>query len=343
METMPQVGLVCGVDSHADTIMAAVCDSTGRLLGTAEFPVTTAGHRRLAGWLGSLGGVSVAGVEGTASYGRATTDFLIGMGIKVVEVIRPNRQTRRRNGKSDPADAVAAARAVISGEADTIPKSGDGPVEAIRVLQIARTSAIKARSQAANQLRDLIITAPLELRERLRPLTTTHRVQLCARLRPGCPLNVALRILARRHQTLTVEIDDLTGRLDRLVAATAPNLVSMHGVGPDVAAKLLIAAGDNPDRLRTEASFAALCGASPVDASSGLQRRHRLNRGGNRAANNALWTIALVRMSSHPATRTYVQRRTAQGLTKPEIIRCLKRYIARQAHHAILKDLTRLT
>jgi transposase len=343
METMPDSRLVCGVDSHADTIMAAVCDPTGRLLGTGEFPVTAAGHRRLAGWLRSFGTVTVAGVEGTASYGRATTDFLIGMGVRVMEVIRPNRQSRRRHGKSDPADAVAAARAVISGEADAVPKSGEGPVEAIRVLQMARTSAIKARTQAANQLRDLIITAPLELRERLRPLSTAHRVELCSRIRPVTPLKVALRILARRHQALTIEIDDLTGRLYQLVASTAPSLVSMHGVGPDVAAKLLIAAGDNPDRLRTEASFAALCGASPVDASSGLQRRHRLNRGGNRAANNALWTIALVRMSSHSATRSYVQRRTTQGLTKPEIIRCLKRYIAREAHRAILKDLTHLT
>ena len=126
METMPGLGLVCGVDSHADTIMAAVCDPTGRLLGTGEFPVTAAGHRRLTGWLASFGTVRVAGVEGTASYGRATTDFLIGMGIEVMEVIRPNRQSRRRNGKSDPADALAAARAVISGEADAVPKSGQG-------------------------------------------------------------------------------------------------------------------------------------------------------------------------------------------------------------------------
>ena len=340
METMPRAGLICGVDTHADTIMVAVCDPTGRLLETCEFPVTSGGHRRLAGWLDSLGGVSVAGVEGTASYGRATTDFLIGRGVRVVEVIRPNRQTRRRHGKSDPADAVAAARAVISGEADAVPKSGEGPVEAIRVLQIARSSAIKARTQASNQLRDLIITAPLELRERLRPLSTARRVEICSRLRTGSPLKVALQMLARRYQSLTVEIDALTSRLHQLVVSTAPSLISMHGVGPDVAAKLLIAAGDNPHRLRTEATFAALCGVSPVDASSGLQRRHRLNRGGNRAANNALWTIALVRMSSHPATRSYVQRRTSQGLTKPEIIRCLKRYIAREAHHAILTDLT---
>jgi transposase len=339
METMPELELVCGIDSHADTIMVAVCDSTGRVLGTCEFPVTAGGHRRLADWLASLGGVTVAGVEGTASYGRATTEFLIGMDVRVVEVIRPNRQTRRRRGKSDPADAVAAARAVLSGEADATPKSADGPVEAIRVLQMTRSSGIKARTQAANQLRDLIITAPLELRERLRPLSTSQRVEICARIRSGSPLKVAMRMLARRHQALTVEIDTLTGQLDQLVTSTAPNLVSMHGVGPDVAAKLLIAAGDNPGRLRTEACFAALCGTSPVDASSGLQRRHRLNRGGNRAANNALWTIAMVRMGSHPATRAYVQRRVTEGLTKPEIIRCLKRYIAREAHHAILKDL----
>lgn len=268
----------------------------------------------------------------------------------MLEVIRPNRQHRRRNGKSDPADAVAAARAVLSGEASAIPKAGDGPVEAIRALNIARTSAIKARTQAANQIRDLIRTGPAGLHDRLHPLSTHRRVEACARLRVTSHhsvaehgIRVALRMLAKRHQALTDQINELTAQLGDLVAATAPTLCQMRGVGPDVAAKLLVAAGDNPHRLHSEAAFAALCGAAPVDASSGKQRRHRLNRGGDRQANNALWTIAIVRMSCDPRTRAYVERRTHNGLTKKEIIRCLKRYIAREAHRAITLDLNHLT
>jgi transposase len=343
MNTMAEDGLVCGIDTHADSMTVAVCEATGRVVAVASFETNAAGHRRLMGWLQSHGEVTEAGVEGTSSYGKPTVRVLAEAGVRVWEVIRPNRQVRRRYGKSDPTDAVAAARAVISGEADAVPKSGDGSIEAIRVLQVARISAIKARTQAANQIKDLIVTAPIELRDRLRPLSTRQRVDICARFRPDTPLKRALRILARRHQALTTEIVELTAQISQLIQATAPTLLALPGVGPDVAAKLLIAAGDNPHRIRNEAAFAALCGASPVDASSGKQQRHRLNRGGNRAANNALWRIALVRMSHDPETRAYVQRRTADGKTKPEIIRCLKRYIARQIHHTILQDLPHLT
>lgn len=350
MGTMPQDGVVCGVDTHADVHTAAAVDGNGQVLGVAQFAATGEGYRQLLGWLGEYGPVAIAGVEGTSSYGKGLTRFLRGNGIDVVEVIRPNRQTRRYNGKSDPVDAVAAARAVLSGEASATPKKGDGPIEAIRVLRIARSSAIKARTQAANQIRDLIRTGPDDLRDRLHQLTTRQRVDACSRLRVTDRHTVAeaasrrvLRILARRHQSLTGEIAELTTRLDQLVTTTAPTLISLNGVGPDVAAKLLIAAGDNPERMRNEAAFAALCGASPLDASSGKQQRHRLNRGRDRQANNALWTIAMVRMSADPRTRHYAERRTKEGLSKGEIIRCLKRYIARETHHAILQDLTHLT
>lgn len=348
MGTMAQ--LVCGVDTHADLHCAAAVDRNGRVLATASFAATAIGYREMLDWLADYGRVSVVGVEGTSSYGKGLTGFLRRRGIEVVEVIRPNRQTRRRNGKSDPADAIAAARAVISGEATGIPKTGNGPVEAIRALRIARSSAIKARTQAANQIRDLIRTGPDDLRDKLHPLATSQRVETCSRLRitdqhtpAEAACRTALRVLARRHQTLSKEIKELTSRLDLLVKVTAPTLCSLKGVGPDVAAKLLIAAGDNPERMRNEAAFAALCGASPLDASSGKQQRHRLNRGGDRQANNALWTIAMVRMSSDPRTRHYVERRTKEGLTKGEILRCLKRYIARETHHAIRQDLTVLT
>lgn len=348
MGTMPQ--LVCGVDTHADLHCAAAVDGNGQVLATASFAATIDGFGAMFDWLAGHGQVSVVGVEGTSSYGKGLTGFLRRNGIEVVEVIRPNRQTRRLNGKSDPADAIAAARAVLSGEASGIPKTGEGPVEAIRALRIARSSALKARTQASNQIRDLIRTGPDDLRDKLHPLTTSQRVEACARLRitdrhttTEVACRTALRLLARRHQALSKEIKELTSRLVELVQTTAPTLCALKGVGPDVAAKLLIAAGDNPERMRNEAAFAALCGASPLDASSGKQQRHRLNRGGDRQANNALWTIAMVRMSTDPKTRHYAERRTKEGLTKGEILRCLKRYIARETHHAIQQDLTHLT
>jgi transposase len=347
---MPQNQVVCGVDTHADLHVAAVLDSMGRILDVDSFEASRDGYRRLTGWLTGFGWVSQVGVEGTSSYGKGLAAHLRRHQIEVIEVIRPNRQQRRLNGKSDPADAVAAARAVLSGEASAVPKTGDGPVEGIRALRIVRSSAVKARTQASNQIRDLIRTGSDDLHDRLESLSTVQRVEVCARLRvtknqttAERGARTALRILARRHQALTVEIIELTRQLDELVTVTAPTLCALKGVGPDVAAKLLVAAGDNPHRLHSEAAFAALCGASPLDASSGKQQRHRLNRGGDRQANNALWTIARVRMQSDPRTRDYVERRTKEGLNKPEIIRCLKRYIAREAHHAILNDLAQLT
>jgi transposase len=259
----------------------------------------------------------------------------------VIEVMRPNRQTRRRKGKSDPTDAEAAARAVLSAEAAGSPKAGDDLVEMIRVLRVARGSAIKARTQAINALRSLLVTAPPELRDQLRALSTTRLVGKAAQLRPGTlasPLAVsklALRHLARRCQTLEAEIGSLDGQLARLTATASPQLIGAFGVGADTAGALLVAAGDNPDRLRSEAAFSMLCGSSPIKASSGKTNRHRLNRGGNRQANAALHRIVLVRLRYHQATKDYVDRRTSEGKSKREIIRCLKRYVAREIYAAL--------
>jgi transposase len=261
----------------------------------------------------------------------------------VTEVERPKRRHRRRNSKSDPIDAEAAARTVLAGEAVGEPKSGDGKVEMIRTLRSARHSAVKARSQAANQLQALLVTAPETLRHRLRELPTKELVATCARFRPGDdPDNVqtatkfALRSVARRHEALSKEIAELDTQLDRLVAEVAPGLISLPAIGTHHAATLLVVAGDNPERLKREASFANLCGVSPVEASSGKVVRHRLNRGGNRDANRALHLICVVRMGSDKRTRGYVARRTAEGKSKWEIMRCLKRYIAREVYRLLV-------
>ena len=275
-------------------------------------------------------------MEGTGGYGAALARFLAANDQMVIEVNRTDRQARRRHGKSDPLDAQAAARAVQAGQARVVPKAGIGQVEMIRCLRVARATAMRARTQTINTLKGLLVTAPAELREQLRSRSTTRLVQAAAALEPGpvtspmAAATLALHLLARRHQALSAEIDTLTTQLERLVTTAAPELVARFGVGHDSAGALLVAAGDNPHRLTSEAAFSMLCGASPIPASSGKTTRHRLNRGGDRQANAALHRIVIVRLRYHQPTRDYMTRRLAQGKTKKEIIRCLKRYVARE-------------
>jgi transposase len=339
--------VVLGVDTHLDFHVAVVLDRLGRRLGEMKVPTTARGYGELVRWAEGLGLVVCAGVEGTGSYGAALARYLKAAGIAVVEVERPKRRHLRRRGKSDPIDAEAAARAVLAGEAAGVPKSGDGEAEMVRALRSARRSAVKARVQAANLLQAMLVTAPEGLRRRLRGLPTKELVAVAARFRPGGnPEDVeeatrfALRSVARRHEALSGEIAELDAQLKRLVAQAAPGLVSLPGVGTHHAATLLVLAGDNPERLRSEASFANLCGVSPVEASSGKVVRHRLNRGGNRDANRALHMICVVRMGSDRRTRSYVARRTAEGKSKWEVMRCLKRYIAREVYRVLLSSAT---
>jgi transposase len=340
-----EVAVILGVDTHLDFHVAVAVDHLGRRLGESSVPTTVKGYERLLRWAEGFGPVSCAGVEGTSSYGAGLTRHLRARGIEVLEVERPKhrRSSRRNLEKSDPSDAERAARAVLAGEASGVPKSSDGRVEMIRTLRAARRSAIKARTQAANQLQGLRVTAPEELRRRLRGLTTKELVSVAGRFRLGDgPRDVptatrfALRSVARRYEALSEEIAELDAHLDRLVAQAVPELVSLAGIGTDNAATLLIVAGDNPQRLRSEASFASLCGVAPMEASSGKVVRHRLNRGGNREANRALYMICLARMRRDRRTKEYVARRTAEGKSKREIIRCLKRYLAREVYRVLI-------
>jgi transposase len=335
-------GVVVGVDTHKDLHVARAKDELGRGLGEITIPASAKGYRALLAWSRGLGEVRAFGVEGSGCYGAGLARHLRAHGEVVIEVIRPNRQARRLRGKSDPADAEAAASAVLSGEASGTPKASDAAVEMIRALRVARSTANRARTQAINALHALVVTAPEELRADLRGLPGPRLVRTCARLRPG-PLTdpvgatkAALRSLARRHQALSVEVRELDGELCRLTAKACPALLGIFGAGSDTAGALLLAAGDNPERLRSEAAFAKLTGVSPVQASSGKTMRHRLNRGGDRHANAALHRIVLVRLRwRHPPTIDYVARRTAEGRSKREIIRCLKRYVAREVYRAL--------
>ena len=327
-----------GVDTHADTHMAAALDAIGGVLGVSEFPATPAGYARLLAWLNSFGPVCLVGIEGTGSYGAGLTRHITAAGIRVVEVDRSDRQDRRRKGKSDPLDAVSAARAAQSGRAAGAPRGRDGTVEAIRALMVAKRTARAQRTQAINQARALIITGPDDIRIRFTCQTPAELVTELAALRPrpGSMVRyhtlLSLRELGRRAQFLDGQLERLDVLIIPLVTARAPALLTLYGVGPDTAAMLLIAAGDHPGRLRSEAAWAHLCATAPIPASSGKVTRHRLNRGGDRQANHARWRIVITPMSSHPATRAYVQRRTAEGLSKKEIIRCLKRYAAREIY-----------
>lgn len=329
----PHQSVFGGVDSHTDTIHVAVITDSGGHLADAEFPTTGAGYAAAVAFMAAHGTVAAVGVEGTSSYGSGFTRTARQAGLAVVEVNRPDRAERRRIGKSDPIDAYAAARAALSGRASSAPK--DDTIAGIRALHNAARSAVKARTATLNQITHALIGAPEDIRAKYSTLQGDKRTDALARLRPagdGIRIAVltALKTLAKRVQALTEEHHALTAALDALVTGLNPGLRAAYGVGPDTAAQLLLTAGGNPDRLRTEASFAALCGVAPVPASSGRTNRHRLSRGGDRAANAALYRIALCRMSSDPRTRDYVARQSAAGRTKKEIIRLLKRALVRE-------------
>ena len=328
--------VIIGVDTHQEQHVAVAIDRQGVRLGERYTPATTSGYRELERWSRKLGTIHAFGIEGTGSYGAGSARFLTSRGYSVVEVNRPDRSTRYRKGKSDPTDAEVAARAVLAGVADAIPKSGQGEVEMIRMLKSAKDSAVKARTQAVNQMKALIVTAPARLRETLDGLSVSALSTRCRSFRihrlsdPMSAAKYALRSLACRYHQLSEEIHNLKAELAQLVGIASPTLLNIIGVGPDTAATLLITAGSNPERLRSEAAFAALCGVCPIPASSGKTNRHRLNRGGDRQANAALHRIVVVRLRCDDRTKEYLRRRTGEGMSKLEVMRCLKRYVARE-------------
>jgi len=345
--TKEQTLVVGGVDAHADTHHAAALDQRGALLGTKSFPTTTPGYRQMLDWLSSHGEIDVVAIESTGSYAAALVRYLREHEIAVVEINQPHAHTRRRIGKSDPIDAEMAARLFQARKAKAVPKQTDGIVESIRLLRVARNSAVKSRSAALVQVRDLIITAPQELRDQLCGRKTLRgKVTVCAQFgltsrelrSPSQAAKFALRSTARRIEALDREITALDCELEQLVAAAAPRTIQLLGISTGHAGQLLVTAGQNIQRLRTESSFAMLCGASPIPASSGKTTRHRLNYGADRQANRALHLIAVCRLRYCERTRAYAKRRTAEGKTQREIIRCIKRYIAREVFTSLRAD-----
>lgn len=341
---MTMKAIVGGVDTHQDLHTAAVVTTDGEVLATKAFSTTRAGYRAMLTWFRSYGELLRVGVEQTGSYGAGITRHLALAGIPVLEVTRPDPARRRGQGKDDDLDAIAAAQAALSGQRVCVAKDRSGAVEALRVLRTTRKTAVNCRREALQQLRNTVIAAPEEVRDQLRCLTRMQLIRTCATLRPdtisfrdpAVATKIALKSLARRILDLADEIAELDHLIESLVAELAPPLLAIKAVGVNTAGQFLVTAGDNPERLRSEAGFAMLCGAAPLPASTGKTKRHRLNRGGNRQANSALHMIVLVRMRRDERTKEYVNRRLAEGLSKREIIRCLKRYVAREIYHALL-------
>jgi transposase len=370
---LPVGDITGGVDTHKEFHVAAAKDSLGRDLGTKRFPTTHTGYGQLLTWLTGFGPVTAVGVEGTGAYGAGLTTHLRQQDLTVVEVNRPNRQKRRRTGKSDPKDAIAAAAAVQSGDATAAPKPRTGPVESVRVLRQTREHLTTARTATLNVLHALVITAPTALRESLDAMSTTILIRHCAGFAPPAvpvkgmrgtarthtldqlldslldaeaAVRVALGELARTIQFYDTHITELDTSLTTLVTHIAPRTSALHGVGPGRAAQLLLTAGNHPDRIHSEPSFANLTGVAPQDCSSGNnQHHHRLSRAGDRHANSILYYIVLTRLATHQPTRNYMTTRLHPGtkMTKKHLIRCLKRYVAREIYPHLINDLTHLT
>jgi transposase len=336
--------VVGGVDTHRDFNVAAVVDMNGGLLGVESFPTTADGHRSLSSWMVGFGTIERVGIEGTGAYGAGIARHFMAAEVAVIEVDRPNRQKRRQHGKSDELDAIEAARGTLSGRCVGRAKSGNSHAEALRALLVAKRSARSTRIRTLVQLRYLMFTAPDELRARLGGLSATQLVNEAAKMRPRPGSDIVMHatkttalILARRIHALDAELATIDNQLGPIVKAAAPELLSIFGVGIDTAAVLLVTAGDNPQRITSEAAWAMLCGIAPVPASSGkIDNRFRLNIGGDRHANNAIWRIVITRLGQHePRTVAYMTRRLAEGQSKKAIIRSLKRYVARETFRAL--------
>ena len=337
--------VVVGVDTHKAFHVAAAKDGLGHDLGEARFEANAQGYEELRLWAKGLGTLVTFGIEGPGSYGKGLARYLMTAGESVLEVGRPSREQRARAGKSDPADARAAADSVLAGKALGRPKAADGSVEMIRTLRLTRETAVRARSVAVVTLQSVVITAPDEVRARFVGLSPRRLVRACAQLpavldvhTPSDAALCVLATLARRYEALEAEAAALDAQIEVLVRARAPELLALPSVGPQIAATMLVTLGDNPERIGTERAFAKLCGVAPLDASSGQQVRHRLNRGGNRQANRALHTMVILRLRLHEPTRSYMKRRLAEGKTKKEVIRCLKRYAAREIYTTLCRD-----
>jgi transposase len=337
--------VIGGVDTHKDLHVAAVVDHRDRILGTRSFASTRQGYRQMLIWMRAFGELQRIGIESSGSYGAGLLRFMQQANVTVLEVTAPDKQDRRKRGKNDDMDAQNAAHAAFSGRRTVTPRSRDGMIEALRVLVACRKTAVTARRIALQMIHNTIVPAPDGLRDQLRTMTRMQLVRTLAAWRPDltayreveAAYRISLKSLGRRYLELHDEIADLDVMIAAIVKELAPTLIARNSISYVGGAQLLLTAGGNPERMRSEASFAALCGVSPVPASSGKTVRHRLNRGGDRSANSALHIIAIGRLRTDQKTKDFVARRVSEGHSKLDAIRALKRYLAREVFTLIMQ------
>lgn len=337
-----ELDYVIGVDTHLDEhVLAVIAAPSGAVVAQRSIHASGRGYAAALRFAADqANGARAWAIEGTGSYGAGLTRFLAGHGETVLEVSRTAKAERRLRGKDDSLDATRTARAALASETLALPRSGQRR-EALRLLLLARRSAVDVRREALGQLRGVIVTAPEQLREELRGLPVGRLLERCSRLRrtgsasaDELATRLVLRSLARRIQAATVEAAELEQEILGHVHALTPRLLDEPGVGPIVAAQLIVA-WSHPGRLRSEAAFARLAGVAPVPASSGKTTRHRLSRGGDRQLNRALHTVVLHRRQHDPATKDYIARRIAEGKTRRDATRLLKRYLARHLYRLL--------
>lgn len=337
--------LIAGIDTHTDTHTLAILTAQGGTILTETFTADTGGYAALVTALETAGHIAVVGVEGTNSYGAGLSRALIAAGYTVKEVLRPARQVRRMNGKSDPIDAVEAARTVIAGCGVSDAKDSTTAAESLRFLLTARAQLVRTMTALSNSITSMLVTAPDTIRAKYRNTATQALIKRLAACRPDEQIDTprtaalhAMRQLARARLDASSRADDLEEQMQDILDQNYPQILAIYGAGTITAAQLAVTAGGNPHRIRNEAAFATLCGAAPIPASSGRTNRHRLNRGGDRRGNNALHRIALIRMQHDKTTQDYVARKTSEGKGTKEILRCLKRAIAREAYRALTTE-----
>ena len=328
------VDVVIGVDTHKHMHMTMPVTATGVAHPALEVPATPIGFDRALAAAAGVGERRAWAIEGCGSWGRGFTRWLQARGERVIEVERPARPKRRMGRKNDMIDAERAAREALRSHVHVEPKA-EGVRDVIAAAQLARDSAVQAATNAERQLLALANTAPETLAGRLRGMTTSHTVRTCATWQPtrlNNPADTAIaatmRTLARRVITLRKEAGEHLKVLDNHVRQWRPDLLEQTGVGPVVAATVLLA-WSHPGRVRSAAAFCMLAGTAPIDASSGQTGKHRLNRHGDRKLNVAINTIAITRMRCECRTRDYVAKRTSDGKTPRDIRRCVKNYVAR--------------
>lgn len=334
-----------GIDTHKENHALCLVDQFGRKISGEIYPANKEGYAMIAKAIGEPKNCGGVGIEGTMSYGSGIYKYLQSKGYKVFEILGPKVDRHKCGvGKSDLIDAERAAQMALKGQNIYSPKSADGWVEALRALHITRNTYVKITTSITNIVKSLLVTAPNDIRDEFASIKNVKNMMASLSEKREVEdvveqaLFSALQSLALTWIDANKKADELEEEMRVILEEHAPALLVIEGCGTLTSAQLAITAGDNPRRMKNKNAFAALCGVSPVPASTGdngRPKRYRLNRGGDRHANCALYRIVKSRLAYDEQTKAYVEKRKSEGKTKKEIIRCLKRYVANEVYRAL--------